>query len=60
VVSDNQAYKQFGNSVSVPVVTGIAKEIKRQIFDLVGNRLKVKAAAQKQRIRILELEKNAA
>lgn len=27
-VSDNQAYKQFGNSVSVPVIKAIAKQIK--------------------------------
>jgi len=27
VVSDTQAYKQFGNSVAVPVITAIAKEI---------------------------------
>lgn len=31
-VSDNQAYKQFGNSVSVPVVKAIAQEIKRQLL----------------------------
>ncbi|MCX7554846.1 DNA (cytosine-5-)-methyltransferase [Marinicella sp. S1101] len=31
-VSDNQAYKQFGNSVSVPVVNAIAIEIKRQLL----------------------------
>ena len=31
-VSDNQAYKQFGNSVSVPVVTTIASEIKKQLL----------------------------
>jgi DNA (cytosine-5)-methyltransferase 1 len=31
-VSDNQAYKQFGNSVSVPVVTTIAKEIVEQLL----------------------------
>lgn len=31
-VSDNQAYKQFGNSVSVPVVTTLASEIKRQLL----------------------------
>jgi DNA (cytosine-5)-methyltransferase 1 len=31
-VSDNQAYKQFGNSVSVPVVTTIANEIKKQLL----------------------------
>ncbi len=30
-LSDNQAYKQFGNSVSVPVVSAIAKEIKEFI-----------------------------
>jgi len=33
VVSDNQAYKQFGNSVSVPVVKTLAAEIKSQILD---------------------------
>jgi len=32
VVSDNQAYKQFGNSVSVPVVTALAIEIKKQLL----------------------------
>lgn len=32
VVSDVQAYKQFGNSVSVPVVKAIAKEITKQIL----------------------------
>lgn len=32
VVSDFQAYKQFGNSVSIPVVKTIAKEIVRQIL----------------------------
>jgi DNA (cytosine-5)-methyltransferase 1 len=31
-VSDNQAYKQFGNSVSVPVVTILAKEIYNQLL----------------------------
>ena len=31
-VSDNQAYKQFGNSVSVPVVTTLAKEIVSQLL----------------------------
>ncbi len=30
-VSDNQAYKQFGNSVSVPVIKAIATEIKRSL-----------------------------
>jgi DNA (cytosine-5)-methyltransferase 1 len=32
VVSDVQAYKQFGNSVSVPVVTALAAEIKKQLL----------------------------
>lgn len=31
-VSDNQAYKQFGNSVSVPVVKTIASEILKQLL----------------------------
>lgn len=31
-VSDGQAYKQFGNAVSVPVVKAIGAEIKRQLF----------------------------
>lgn len=31
-VSDTQAYRQFGNSVSVPVVTTIAAEIKKQLL----------------------------
>lgn len=32
-VSDNQAYKQFGNSVSVPVVKTIASEILKQLLN---------------------------
>jgi DNA (cytosine-5)-methyltransferase 1 len=32
IVSDVQAYKQFGNSVSVPVVTALASEISRQLL----------------------------
>lgn len=32
IVSDSQAWKQFGNSVSVPVVKALAKEIKRQLL----------------------------
>ncbi|WP_269234404.1 DNA (cytosine-5-)-methyltransferase [Flavobacterium flavigenum] len=31
-VSDNQSYKQFGNSVSVPVIQTIFNEIKRQLL----------------------------
>lgn len=33
-VSDNQAYKQFGNSVAVPVIRAIAKEIELAIKQL--------------------------
>lgn len=33
-VSDTQAYKQFGNSVSVPVINAIAKEIIKSLNDL--------------------------
>jgi DNA (cytosine-5)-methyltransferase 1 len=32
-VSDNQAYKQLGNSVSVPVVSCVVKEIMSQLFE---------------------------
>jgi len=32
-VSDNQAYKQFGNSVSVPTITTIASEIINQLLN---------------------------
>ena len=32
-VSDNQAYKQFGNSVSVPVVKTLAREILIQLLE---------------------------
>ncbi len=31
VVSDTQAYKQFGNSVAVPVISAIAKEIYKSL-----------------------------
>ena len=31
VVSDTQSYKQFGNSVCVPVISAIAKEIAKKI-----------------------------
>jgi DNA (cytosine-5)-methyltransferase 1 len=31
-VSDNQAYKQFGNSVSVPVIQMVFNEIKKQLL----------------------------
>lgn len=32
VVSDKEAYHQFGNSVAVPVIRTLAKEIKKQLF----------------------------
>jgi DNA (cytosine-5)-methyltransferase 1 len=32
VVSNTQAYKQFGNSVAVPVVKAIAQEIKNALL----------------------------
>lgn len=31
-VSDNQAYKQFGNSVSIPVIQTVFSEIKKQLL----------------------------
>ena len=33
-VSDNQAYKQFGNSVAVPVIKALAKEINKALEQL--------------------------
>lgn len=33
VVSDAQAYKQFGNSVSIPVVKTLSEQIKKQIIN---------------------------
>ncbi|WP_174519815.1 DNA cytosine methyltransferase, partial [Moraxella lacunata] len=32
-VSDNQAYKQFGNSVAVPVIYALAEHIRKVLFD---------------------------
>ncbi len=34
-VSDNQAYKQFGNSVAVPVIKALAKEVEKSLKILV-------------------------
>ena len=34
VVSDKEAYHQFGNSVAVPVIRTLAKEIKRQLLEV--------------------------
>jgi DNA (cytosine-5)-methyltransferase 1 len=39
-VSDNQAYKQFGNSVAVPVIKALAKQIIKTINKLPTNSLK--------------------
>jgi DNA (cytosine-5)-methyltransferase 1 len=33
-VSNNQAYKQFGNSVSVPVIKAVSKEIVKQLINV--------------------------
>ena len=33
VVSDKEAYHQFGNSVAVPVIRTLAKEIKKQLLE---------------------------
>lgn len=34
-VSDNQAYKQFGNSVAVPVIKALAKEVEKSLKILI-------------------------
>ncbi|MCX6717006.1 MAG: DNA cytosine methyltransferase [Candidatus Taylorbacteria bacterium] len=39
-VSDNQAYKQFGNSVAVPVIKALAKQIIRTLEKIPNNSLK--------------------
>jgi DNA (cytosine-5)-methyltransferase 1 len=39
VVSDTRAYKQFGNSVVVPVVEHIAREIVKCLFDTTNQKL---------------------
>ena len=33
-VSDTQAYRQFGNSVAVPVIQAIAKEMLKYVVDV--------------------------
>jgi len=38
VVSDGQAYKQFGNSVAVPAIEATANEIIKKIYNKNGNR----------------------
>ena len=37
-VSDTQSYKQFGNSVVVPVVRAVAQHMQPQLLDAVGNK----------------------
>jgi DNA (cytosine-5)-methyltransferase 1 len=37
-VSDSQAYKQFGNSVAIPVVEAIAREMKMQLLNQRANK----------------------
>lgn len=46
VVSDTQAYKQFGNSVVVPLVTDIALEIVAKLKALDSNTQEVQTVAQ--------------
>jgi len=41
-VSDTQAYKQFGNSVAVPIVEILAHQIVRYVRDLTGSPLRFK------------------
>jgi DNA (cytosine-5)-methyltransferase 1 len=50
-VSDTQAYKQFGNSVVVPVVEAIAKSVAESLRKPVGERpvLKLTSAERKER-----------
>lgn len=40
VVSDTQAYKQFGNSVVVPLITDVARLIKNKLIELDDNELR--------------------
>ena len=41
-VSDTQAYRQFGNSVCVPLMTWLAKDITQQVFENEPSRAKTK------------------
>lgn len=45
VVSDTQAYKQFGNSVVVPVIRAVAQLMKPYVMDEAGAERKTKAKA---------------
>ena len=46
-VSDTQAYKQFGNSVSIPVIYEIAKVVIKQL-DLLENKVKGREVSRKE------------
>lgn len=51
VVSDSQAYKQFGNAVTTTVVTGIAEQIKEALdTGKTSHQKKTKEEPQKQNI----------
>jgi DNA (cytosine-5)-methyltransferase 1 len=42
VVSDTQAYRQFGNAVAVPMIDAVGKEILKIMLPRLSNRIKVK------------------
>ena len=48
-VSDTQAYKQFGNSVVVPVIAAVAAHMKPGIIKLVGSASPAKPSKKPQR-----------
>lgn len=51
-VSDAQAYKQFGNSVAVPVITALAKEVLKSL-----NQLEEKSSSELGRIDIEKMKR---
>lgn len=51
-VSDSQAYKQFGNSVAVPVITAIAKEVKKALKHLQKKDVRTMSTINLDQIRI--------
>ncbi len=51
-VSDAQAYKQFGNSVAVPVITALAKEVLKSL-----NKLEKKSSNELERVDIEKIKK---
>lgn len=48
-VSDTQAYRQFGNSIVVPVVEAVAKGMRRHLVGDVGERAQLRLPLQVQR-----------